>query len=69
MILSTDVPHIDAARLRTTWLAELMGEPVPLNVLLAAAGLRSARTITDLFRMLTPEELTAASDVLRGEPR
>jgi len=44
-----DVPHIEQSRLRATWLARLMAAPVPLAVLLSAAGLRSARTLVDLL--------------------
>lgn len=39
---------INAARLRSTWLVAVMSSPVPLRTLLSAAGLRSARTVTDL---------------------
>lgn len=41
--LSTDVPHFEVARARTSWLAELMTLPIPLSTLMAAAGLQSAR--------------------------
>ncbi len=60
-----DVPHIEAARLRATWLAWLMCRPVPLNVLLDAAGLISARTLIDLL-----PHLPAVDDdprLLRGD--
>lgn len=40
---------IDLRRLRNTWLVEVMCAPVPLSVLLGAAGLRSARTLCDLL--------------------
>jgi hypothetical protein len=44
-----DCPRIEQARLRATWLAQLMRHQVPLAVTLRAAGLRSARTLTDLL--------------------
>ncbi|UOY03703.1 hypothetical protein [Blastococcus sp. PRF04-17] len=44
-----DVPHIEQSRLRATWLARLMTAAVPLQVVLTAAGLRSARTLVDLL--------------------
>jgi len=47
-----DVPHIEAARLRSTWLAWLITRPIPLNVILDAAGLKTARTIVDLIAYL-----------------
>lgn len=40
---------ISAARLRSTWLLACMCAPIPLNVLLSTAGLRSARTLADLL--------------------
>lgn len=45
-------PHIEASRLRSTWLAWLATRPVPLNVILDAAGLKSARTLCDLLPYL-----------------
>lgn len=53
-ILGPNTPHIDAARLRTTWIAELMSEPIPVQVILDAAGLRSARILTDLLARMAP---------------
>ncbi|MDM8083789.1 hypothetical protein QUV83_03290 [Cellulomonas cellasea] len=43
------VPHIEPARMRATWLADLMTDTVPLAVILQAAGLKSARTLTDVL--------------------
>ncbi|MHB1614538.1 MAG: hypothetical protein ACYCYA_09515 [Actinomycetes bacterium] len=40
-----NVPHIVPARLRATWLADLMTDAVPIGLILQAAGLRSARTL------------------------
>lgn len=40
---------IAQGRLRNTWLGHLMTQPVPLSVLLPAAGLLSARTLTELL--------------------
>lgn len=44
-----DTPRIDVGRLRSTWLAWLMNRPVPVRVILQAAGLQSARTLSDLL--------------------
>ncbi|HEU4675331.1 MAG TPA: hypothetical protein VFS29_05055, partial [Motilibacteraceae bacterium] len=41
--------EIEVNRLRATWLVACMSANVPLAALLAAAGLRSARTLTDLL--------------------
>jgi hypothetical protein len=65
------VPHIEPSRMRTTWLADLMTDPIPLAVILQAAGLKSARTLVDVLPHLGPWcELkglsTVALDVLRG---
>ena len=40
---------IEVNRLRATWLVAAMCAPVPLGTLLAAAGLRSARSLCDLL--------------------
>ena len=55
--------QIDSRRLRNTWLLALMCTPVPLADLLGVAGLRSARTLTDLLTHCPPPDaadLTAA---------
>jgi hypothetical protein len=66
------VPAINQARLRSTWLADLMTDSVPIGVLMRAAGLQSARTLVDLLPHLDPwleaKGLRQAStdDSLRG---
>jgi site-specific recombinase XerC len=56
-----DLPRLDQARLRTTWIAWLMSRPVPLSVICHAAGLGSTRTLFDLLPFLpgtgTPSDL------------
>lgn len=67
------VPHIEPARLRATWLADLMTDTIPLAVILQAAGLKSARTLADLLPHLGPwceyKGLTVTADALRGGAR
>ena len=46
--------EVSAARLRATWLVAAMCAPVPLAMLLNAAGLRSARTLADLLAYCPP---------------
>ena len=67
--LAEDSPVIEASRLRTTWIAELMTEPIGLHILLAAAGLRSARTVTSIAAHLanSPADYRAAAPHLRGD--
>lgn len=60
-----DTPHIEQARLRSTWLVDLMTDRVPIAVILTAAGLRSARTLTDLVAHIDHDQ--GATDGLRGE--
>jgi len=48
------VPHIEPARMRATWLADLLTDPVPLAVILRAAGLQSARTLADVLAHIDP---------------
>lgn len=40
---------IDANRMRTTWLLAMMNAAIPLSVLLAQAGLRSARSLAEIL--------------------
>jgi hypothetical protein len=54
-----DCPRIDSRRLRTTWITWLATRRVPLNVLMAASGLTSARTLTDIVASLPPVDPTA----------
>lgn len=64
--LGETCPHIEAGRLRTTWIAELMSEALPVQVILNAAGLRGARTLTDLARRFSQQEINDCFGVLRG---
>ncbi len=57
------IPPIHVARLRSTWISWLMVSNVPLKVLLEAAGLESARTLTDLLPTLV--DVTGADAILR----
>jgi hypothetical protein len=51
-VILSGSPEITAARLRTSWIAELMCEDIPVAVILTAAGLKSARTLDDLIAHL-----------------
>lgn len=67
-------PPIEPARLRATWLADLMTDVVPLGVILRAAGLKSARSLADLLPHLEPwlmfKNLDQSSlEALRGGAR
>ncbi len=69
------VPHIEPARMRTTWLADVMTDPIPLAVILHAAGLKSARTLTDVLTHIDPwvalktKPAATTGDQLRGGTR
>lgn len=68
-----NVPHIEPSRLRTTWLADLMTDPIPVALILQAAGLKSARTLSELQPHLgdwaAHKGLVIDSARLRGETR
>ena len=64
--LGKNAPHVEAGRLRTTWIAELMSEAIPVQVILHAAGLKGARTLTDLARRYTQDEINVCFGVLSG---
>jgi hypothetical protein len=55
---------VDATRLRSTWLLACMTSAVPLGALLQAAGLRSARTLTDLLPYCPPPDPAAVDAAL-----
>lgn len=44
------------ARLRSTWLVALMCAPVPLSAVMAVAGIRTARSLTDLLPYCPPAD-------------
>jgi len=60
-VLSNDCPHIEQSRLRHTWLAVMLTARVPLTTLLATAGLRSPKTLTDLLEHLSPDATDQSS--------
>jgi len=64
--LFDDVPHIEMRRLRSTWIAWLLRQALPLYVVLHVTGLRSARTLVDLAATIE-DPIDAA--VLRGDAR
>ena len=47
-VILGNAPHFEQSRMRTTWLAWLLAARIPLPVIMQAAGLSSARTLTDL---------------------
>lgn len=70
-ILPERCPRLEQSRLRHTWLSQMLAASVPLQVLLTAAGLQSARTLTDLAALLPPpaEPDMAALRSSGGGPR
>lgn len=64
--LFDDAPHIEASRLRATWLSGLLTEQVPVSVILNAAGLKSARTLTELIDTLPQPHPDLNGRTLRG---
>ncbi|WP_157544914.1 hypothetical protein [Nocardioides halotolerans] len=61
-------PRIEQSRLRATWLATLLMQPVRLDLLMTAAGLRTARTLPDLIPYLPPPTQEETGLALRGGP-
>lgn len=58
--------HFEQSRLRATWLCALMHMPVPLAVLMRAAGLETARSINDLLPHTQDISIETAATILRG---
>jgi hypothetical protein len=59
------VPHIEVGRMRSTWLVWAMHRNLPLPVILEAAGLKSARSLTDLIDHVPATGGSASAEVLR----
>lgn len=55
-------------RCRATWLVERMNVPIPLPVLLAAAGLVSLHALSRFLPYLQPAGPDAAHTILREMP-
>ena len=64
-VLLGSLPKPEQSRLRTTWLATLMSRPVPLAVILTAAGLSSTRTLFDLLPHLDVTTEATTVELLR----
>lgn len=56
--LFDDVPKVDMRLLRTTWITWLVTERIPLDVILSASGLTSARTLVDMIATLPTNNST-----------
>lgn len=63
-VVFDDTPPIDVSRLRATWLAAHMQAAVPIQIILTAAGLKSARALVDLLPYLPDDE--SSTSILRG---
>lgn len=63
---ATDSRVVEVARLRNTWLVAQLSAAVPLRDVLAASGLTSARTVTDLLPYCAPADAAAVAAVLAG---
>lgn len=59
---------IEVPRMRSTWLTGHMSSAVPLGALLEAAGLRSARALTDLLPYTRVPSHNECVRLLRGRP-
>lgn len=60
-----DFEDLNVARMRATWLGWLMTQPVPFVVVLYAAGLETARTLTDIAQQFAVNR--CESEPLRGQ--
>ncbi|MFP5255751.1 MAG: hypothetical protein ACLGI8_07885 [Acidimicrobiia bacterium] len=57
-----DAPKLEQSRLRSTWLLWLLQQPVPLPVVMRAAGLTTARTLVDLVAHIPETDPSALRD-------
>lgn len=58
-------PRIDTYRLRNTWLVTQLRRDIPLKVLMAAAGLKSVRTLSELLSYVDAPTPMVAVEQLR----
>jgi hypothetical protein len=65
---SQDVPRLVMGRLRSTWLATLFHERVPITVIVAAAGVDTLHGLSRVLPFLTSPSPEEAAALLRGEP-
>ena len=62
-----DVAHLDASRLRSTWLTWVVTQPIPLKSVMDAAGLKTARSITEIIADLRNSANEPAGVEFRGD--
>ncbi|MEV5573430.1 hypothetical protein AB0L06_25590 [Spirillospora sp. NPDC052269] len=62
------VPPLKTSRLRATWLVTLIDDGVPLDVIVAAAGLETLHSLTRLLPHARPTAPADAALLLRGRP-
>jgi hypothetical protein len=62
-----DVEHLDASRLRSTWLAWIVTQPISLKAVMDAAGLKTARSITEIIADLRNSAEQPAGNEFRGD--
>jgi hypothetical protein len=60
------VPRLVMARLRASWLVELLETEVPISVVVAAAGVDSLHALSRLMPHVTPADPVHAVEALRG---
>lgn len=65
---SPATPAISPARMRSTWITELLSAHVPLTVVVAASGLETLRSLDRLLPYLPSETAERAAEWLRGSP-
>ena len=59
-------PRISSARLRSSWLVDLLGDGVPITVICTAAGLSGITTLSDLLAHLPCVDPDEQIRLLRG---
>ncbi|SCK15230.1 hypothetical protein [Streptomyces sp. WMMB 322] len=63
---SQDVPRLVMGRLRSTWLATLFNERVPITVIVAAAGVDTLHGLSRVLPFLSSPSAEEAAALLRG---
>lgn len=62
------LPKLVVARLRSSWLSWLITRPVPVQVVMKAAGLVGTRSLSDLLKYLPDPSADAGLTTRDGEP-
>ncbi|MFB8352557.1 hypothetical protein [Streptomyces niveus] len=63
---ASELPELKLARLRSTWIVELLRQRVPEDVIARAAGMKSTAALAPYRALVPPLTTAATARMLRG---